>query len=220
MIKTIIQFDQVSKIYGDIKAINNLSFIINKGELVFLAGKSGAGKSTILQLTAGILKSSSGNITINGINLNTLNSNRRSIIRQHVGFIFQDHKLLYDRNNFDNVKLPLEIIGYDKKYIKDSVDMILEKVGLKDKIYKMPYELSGGEQQRLCIARAMIHNPRILLADEPTANLDYDNAFLILELFKLFHKNGVTIIISAHDKTILNDYGTRILNIQNGQFKG
>lgn len=220
MSKRIIQFDQVSKIYGDMKAVDNLSFTINKGELVFLAGKSGAGKSTILKLIAGIIRSSNGNITINDISLNQLNSDKRSFIRQHVGFIFQDHKILYDRNNFDNVKLPLDVIGYNKKYIKENVLAIMEKVGLGHKIYAMPYQLSGGEQQRLCIARAMIHNPKILLADEPTANLDYDNAFLILELFKLFHKNGVTIIVSAHDKTILNDYGTRIINIQNGQFKG
>lgn len=218
----IIKFHQVTKKYaGDITAINNLSFDIEKGELVFLAGHSGAGKSTILKLIAGTEVASSGNVIINNINLGQINQNNRTFIRQHIGFVFQDHKILFDRNVFDNVRLPLDIIGgYSEKDIKERVLKALESVGLEHKIKARPEQLSGGEQQRLCIARAVIHQPKILIADEPTANLDRTNALKILELFKQFHKLGVTIIISAHDESILNDYGKRIIRLSHGQFRG
>ena len=217
----IISFDQVYKKYhGDIHALENLSINIERGELVFLAGPSGAGKSTILKLIAGIETSTSGTIVVNNINLTRTNQNHRTFIRQHIGFIFQDHKILFDRNVFDNVRLPLDILGYSRAEINERSHKALEHVGLIHKIKSMPEQLSGGEQQRLCIARAVVHRPKILLADEPTANLDRDNALRILELLKIFHKAGVTILISAHDESILNDYGKRIIRIQNGQFRG
>lgn len=218
----IIKFDQVSKHYGaGITALNNLSFGIVKGELVFLAGHSGAGKSTILKLVAGIEVANSGNVVINGIDLAKISQNQRTFIRQHVGIVFQDHKILYDRSVFDNVKLGLEITGlYSKDESAKRVIHALTAVGLEHKIDAHPEQLSGGEQQRLCIARAVVHKPKILLADEPTANLDRENALKILELFKAFHKAGVTIIISAHDETLLGDYGKRILHLSNGQFRG
>lgn len=218
----IIQFDQVIKNYNNtINALNNISFSINKGELVFLAGHSGAGKSTILKLIAGIEIATSGNVIINGINLAKISQNQRTFIRQHVGIVFQDHKILFDRNVFDNVRLGLDITGqYNKEGTIERVTQALNAVGLEEKIKAHPEELSGGEQQRLCIARAVVHKPKIVLADEPTANLDRGNALKILELFKAFHKAGVTIIISAHDETLLSDYGKRILHINNGHFKG
>ncbi|MDD3266133.1 MAG: ATP-binding cassette domain-containing protein [Burkholderiales bacterium] len=218
----IIKFQQVTKKYtGDITAINNLSFDIEKGELVFLAGHSGAGKSTILKLIAGTEVASSGSVVINNIDLGKISQNNRTFIRQHIGFVFQDHKILFDRNVFDNVRLPLDIIGgFTEKEIHEKVSNALESVGLEHKIKSRPEQLSGGEQQRLCIARAVIHKPKILIADEPTANLDRANALKILELFKQFHKSGVTIIISAHDESILNDYGKRIIRLSKGQFRG
>ncbi len=221
MDKNIIKFEQVSKIYsGSISAIENISFSIDRGELVFLAGHSGAGKSTILKLIAGIETASSGNVIVNRFDLSTTKLNHRTFIRQHIGFIFQDHKILYDRNVFDNVRLSLDIMEYPEHIIKERVLSALQNVGLEDKIKSTPESLSGGEQQRLCIARAVVHQPKILLADEPTANLDRDNALKILELFKTFHKAGVTIIISAHDESILNDYGRRIISLSHGQLKG
>jgi cell division transport system ATP-binding protein len=211
-------FNQVHKKYsGNISAIENLSFNIDKGELVFLAGPSGAGKSTILKLIAGIETASDGEIIVNGIDLSKTNQNHRTFIRQHIGFIFQDHKILFDRNVFENVRLALDILSYDGAKPEERIKKAIASVGLEHKLYAMPQELSGGEQQRLCIARAVVHKPKILIADEPTANLDRENAMRILELFKMFHKAGVTIIISAHDENILSDYGKRIIRINNGQ---
>lgn len=221
MINPIISFEQVHKKYNkNISAIENLSFNIDRGELVFLAGPSGAGKSTILKLIAGIEPASTGKIIVNNIDITKTNQNQRTFIRQHIGFIFQDHKILFDRNTFDNIRLPLDILGYTHSEIASRTRKALEHVGLLDKIKAMPEQLSGGEQQRLCIARAVAHKPKILLADEPTANLDRDNALRIIELLKMFHKAGVTIIISAHDESILSDYGKRIIRIHNGQFRG
>lgn len=220
MENNIIIFDQVSKQYNNYLAINNISLQIKSGELVFLAGSSGAGKSTLLQLIAGIELPTTGIIKINGLNLSDLNQQHRTYIRQNIGFVYQDHKILFDRCVFDNVRLPLDITGYSEKQIKTRVISTLEAVGLKDKVKSDPKTLSGGEQQRLCIARAVVHQPKILIADEPTANLDRDNSLKILELFKSFHQSGLTIIISAHDETILNDYGKRIIRINQGQFKG
>jgi cell division transport system ATP-binding protein len=218
----IIKFQQVTKKYsGDIMALNGLSFDIEKGELVFLAGHSGAGKSTILKLIAGMETATTGQVIVNNIDLKQINQNNRTFIRQHIGIVFQDHKILFDRNVFDNVRLSLDIVGqYSEKEIQTRVTQALESVGLEHKIHASPEQLSGGEQQRLCIARAVVHQPKILLADEPTANLDRANALKILELFKQFHQAGVTIIISAHDESILSDYGKRIIRLSNGQFRG
>lgn len=218
----IIAFQQVSKVYpGNITAVDNLSFDIEKGELVFLAGHSGAGKSTILKLIAGIEVASSGNVIVTGTNLASKSQNYRTFIRQHIGFVFQDHKILFDRNVFDNVRLPLDILNqYSEKEIHERVLKALESVGLEHKVNARPEQLSGGEQQRLCIARAVVHQPKILLADEPTANLDRANVLKILELFKKFHRAGVTIVISAHDESILSDYGKRILQLSHGRFRG
>ncbi len=218
----IIVFEQVSKQYpGDIHALSNLSFAIENHELVFLAGHSGAGKSTILKLIAGIQTPSSGKVVVNGFNLGQISQNKRTFIRQHIGLVFQDHKILFDRSVFANVRLPLDINeSYRESEIKLRVHKALDSVGLLHRAGARPEQLSGGEQQRLCIARAVVHQPKILLADEPTANLDRANALKILELFKTFHKSGVTIIISAHDETILSDYGKRIIHLSHGQFRG
>lgn len=218
----IIVFEQASKVYpGNIAALDGLSFDIEKGELVFLAGHSGAGKSTILKLIAGIEVASSGNVIVAGTNLAQQSQNYRTFIRQHIGFVFQDHKILFDRDVYANVRLPLEIINkYNRAEIHTRVLSALESVGLEHKVHARPEQLSGGEQQRLCIARAIVHQPKILLADEPTANLDRANALRILELFKKFHRAGVTIVISAHDETILGDYGKRIFHLSHGKFRG
>ncbi|KZE34871.1 cell division ATP-binding protein FtsE [Crenobacter luteus] len=214
-----IQFDQVSKRYpGGIDALKNLSFTIAAGEMVFLAGHSGAGKSTLLKLVAGIERATAGNVLVNGQNLSKLRASQLPYVRQHIGLVFQDHKILYDRSVLDNVMMPLDIIGYDRREALRRVRAALDKVGLAGKEKTAPIRLSGGEQQRLCIARAVVHRPAILLADEPSANLDRAYALDIMELFKSFHQVGVTVLISAHDETLMEDYGRRILRLREGQF--
>ncbi|WP_028453558.1 cell division ATP-binding protein FtsE [Chitinilyticum aquatile] len=214
-----IQFQQVTKDYaGGFTAVKNLSFEIASGELVFLAGHSGAGKSTLLKLIAGIEQPTSGTVLVNKQNLARLSRSSLPYVRRHIGLIFQDHKILFDRSVYDNVALPLDIIGFDGREAKRRVQAALDKVGLAGKEKLNPVALSGGEQQRLCIARAVVHRPAILLADEPTANLDRDYANDILELFKSFHQVGVTIVISAHDESLMADYGRRILRLKHGQF--
>ncbi|WP_432722954.1 cell division ATP-binding protein FtsE [Jeongeupia wiesaeckerbachi] len=214
-----IQFQQVTKRYpGGLEALKGLSMEIQPGELVFLAGHSGAGKSTLLKLIAGIEKPTAGTVLVNGQNLARASRGSLPYVRRHFGLIFQDHKILFDRSVYDNVKLPLDIIGFDGREVKRRVLAALDKVGLSGKEKLNPIALSGGEQQRLCIARAVVHRPAILLADEPTANLDRDYAHDILELFKSFHQVGVTLVISAHDETLMADYGRRILRLKSGQF--
>ena len=214
-----IQFDQVSKRYpGGHEALRGLSFTIDSGEMVFLAGHSGAGKSTLLKLVAGIERASSGNVLVNNQNLSRLREGQLPYVRQHIGIVFQDHKILFDRNVFDNVMLPLDIIGFDRRDAARRVRAALDKVGLAGKEKVMPVRLSGGEQQRLCIARAVVHRPSILLADEPSANLDRAYALDIMELFKSFHQVGVTVLVSAHDETLMEDYGRRIIRLREGQF--
>ncbi|WP_434777405.1 cell division ATP-binding protein FtsE [Neisseria sp. Ec49-e6-T10] len=216
-----IRFEQVTKTYpGGFSALKNLNFSIDTGEMVFLAGHSGAGKSTVLKLICGIEKPTSGNVWLNTQSLGKLTDNQLSYMRQHIGIVFQDHKILFDRNVLQNVLLPLLIIGFDKKEAEKRALAAIEKVGLYGKEKMMPVSLSGGEQQRLCIARAVVHRPGLLIADEPSANLDRAYALDIMELFKSFHQVGVTVVISAHDETLMADYGHRILRLQEGQLKG
>lgn len=214
-----IRFDQVTKRYpGGHDALRNLSFSVESGEMVFLAGHSGAGKSTLLKLVSGIERASSGAVLVNNQNLSKLRASQLPYVRQHIGVVFQDHKILFDRTVFDNVMLPLDIIGFDRHDAIRRVRAALDKVGLAGKEKVMPIRLSGGEQQRLCIARAVVHRPSILLADEPSANLDRAYALDIMELFKSFHQVGVTVMISAHDETLMEDYGRRIIRLREGQF--
>ena len=216
-----IKFEQVSKTYpGGHAALKNLSFKIDKGEMIFLAGHSGAGKSTILKLIAGITKPSEGVVRLNQHVLGDLSDNHLGFLRQHIGIVFQDHKILFDRNVIQNVLLPLRIIGYDRAQAEKRARVAIEKVGLAGREGADPVTLSGGEQQRLCIARAVVHQPSLLIADEPSANLDRAYALDIMELFKTFHEAGTTVIVAAHDETLMADYGHRILRLQGGRFAG
>ena len=214
-----IRFEQVSKTYpGGFHALQNVSFKISKGEMIFVAGHSGAGKSTVLKLIAGITKPTSGKVWMNNQDLGTLNDSRLGYLRQHIGLVCQDHKILFDRNVLQNVLLPLRIIGYDRATAEKRARIAIEKVGLDGRETADPITLSGGEQQRLCIARAVVHQPGLLIADEPSANLDRAYALDIMELFKTFHEAGTTVIVAAHDETLMADYGHRILRLQEGRF--
>lgn len=213
-----IRFEQVSKTYpGGFTALKNLSFSISKGEMIFIAGHSGAGKSTILKLISGIVKPTKGKVWLNNQDLGRLNDNQLGYLRQHIGIVFQDHKLLFDRNVLQNVMLPLRITGYERKQAERRARIAIEKVGLSGRELADPITLSGGEQQRLCIARAVVHQPGLLIADEPSANLDRAYALDIMELFKTFHEAGTTVMVAAHDETLMADYGHRIIRLQEGR---
>ncbi len=212
-----ISLSQVCKRYpGGYEALKDISFSVEKGEMVFITGHSGAGKSTLLNLIAAIEQPSSGSIIINGQNLSQLRPTAVPFLRRNFGLIFQDHKLLFDRSVFDNVMLPLEITGFDRNEAAKRTRAALDKVGLLEREKTMPIALSGGEQQRLCIARAIVHRPSILLADEPTGNLDSAYASEILDMFKSFNQVGVTVLIVTHDERLIERYGERTLRLQHG----
>ena len=214
-----IRFEQVVKVYpGRQRAVDNVSFSIDQGEMIFIAGHSGAGKTTILKLIAGLLRPTSGEVWVNNSCLNQMNHDQLGFLRQHIGFVFQDHKILYDRSALANVLLPLEISGYGHQKALQRAHLAMAKVGLEGKEPINPITFSGGDQQRLCIARAMVHQPGILIADEPSANLDRSYALDIMELFASFHKAGTTVIISAHDESLMADYGRRIIRFKEGRF--
>ena len=211
-------FKNVSKRYPDgYVALNNIDLTVESGEMVFLTGHSGAGKSTLLKLIAAIERPTSGTITISGQNIAQLKLGAIPYLRRKIGFIFQDHKLLFDRNVFDNVLLPLQISNFDNKTMAGRVRAALDKVGLLAKEKAMPVALSGGERQRLCIARAVVHRPSILIADEPTGNLDIEYAQDIMSMFTSFNQVGVTVLIATHDASLLRDTEHRILSLKQGK---
>lgn len=194
-----IKFDQVGKLYpGGFEALKNISFEIAKGELVYVTGHSGAGKSTLLKLIAALERPTSGTVLVGNQNVAKLGPAAIPYLRRKFGMVFQDHKLLYDRNVFDNVALPLAINGITGQEAGKRIRAALDKVDLLDKEKAMPITLSGGEQQRLAIARAVVGRPSILIADEPTGNLDESYAAEIMKLFHAFNQVGATVIIATH----------------------
>ena len=212
-----IQFSSVAKRYpGGHEALRGVSFEVRQGEMVAVTGHSGAGKSTLLKLAAGIERASSGTVLVNGQNLAALGETALAVLRRRVGFVFQDHKLLFDRNAFENVALPLRIAGFARAEVSSRVRAALDKVGLLARDKAMPVALSGGEQQRLCIARAIVNRPLLLVADEPTGNLDADYARAIMELFRSFHQVGVTVLLSSHDEASLAALGARRITLAQG----
>ena len=213
-----IRFNQVNKRYpGGYQALKNVSFNIAEGEMVFLTGHSGAGKSTLLKLVATIERPNSGSVLVNNQNVGVLKERALPFLRRNLGIVFQDHKLLFDRSVFDNVMLPLQICGFDHRESAKRVRAALDKVGLLSREKSNPISLSGGEQQRLCIARAIVNRPAILLADEPTGNLDVEYAQEIMEIFRSFHQVGVTLLISTHDTNVLRDTDVRVLALKQGE---
>ena len=213
-----IRFDGVVKRYpGGREALSQISFEIAAGEMVYLTGPSGAGKSTVLKLVALIERPTRGTVLVNG--KNTARVRRRSIpkFRRDVGVVFQDHKLLADRSVFDNVALPLVVSRMGRPEIARRVRAALDQVGLLDKERVLPTALSGGEQQRVGIARAVVGRPSVLLADEPTGNLDPDLAREIMHLFRRFHQVGVTLLIATHDVALITAMPYRTLTLDQGR---
>jgi cell division transport system ATP-binding protein len=216
-----IQFDRVTKRYENSHdALREISFSVDAEELVFLTGHSGAGKSTLLRLIMLMERPTRGNITVGGQDLSRLGRRAIPRHRQSIGVVFQNHKLLMDRSVFDNVALPLQILGYDYRDINRRVPAALDKVGLLDRERAMPLSLSGGEQQRVGIARAVVGRPKILLADEPTGNLDPDLSAEIMQLFNDFSRVGVTVLIASHDLALISRLRHRIIRLRDGRLLG
>lgn len=208
----------VSKRYPEgLEALRDVSFEITAGELVFITGHSGAGKSTLFRLLAAIEKPTSGSIVVGGQNLAALRRSAIPFLRRHFGLIFQDQKLLFDRNALDNVMLPLQIAGFSQRDAVRRAQAALDKVGLLAREKAMPIALSGGEQQRLAIARAIVNRPTVLLADEPTANLDKDSAADIRYLFSDFHRVGVTVVVATHDQNWIETCHGNALRLGHGR---
>ncbi|HZM43472.1 MAG TPA: cell division ATP-binding protein FtsE [Burkholderiales bacterium] len=215
-----ISFSRVTKRYpGGHEALRDVSITIQPGEMVFVTGHSGAGKSTLLKLTAAIERPTGGTVIVNGQNVGALRDGALPFLRRNFGLIFQDHKLLFDRSAYDNVVLPLSIHGYDPREAARRVRAALDKVGLLGKEKMHPVALSGGEQQRLAIARAIVHRPAILLADEPTGNLDAAYASDLGELFKSFNQVGVTVVIATHDQSFAARLNPRVIALKQGQLE-
>ena len=213
-----IRFDNISKRYeSGLEALSRVSFEMSEGEMAFLTGPSGAGKSTLLKLLMLMERPSSGTLLLNGKNLNRLSRFSIPSYRRQLGVVFQNHQLLIDRSVFENVALPLQIAGYPVKEMGRRVRAALDAVGLLSKELHKPDTLSGGEQQRVGIARAVVHKPKILLADEPTGNLDPALSAEIMNLFCRFQSVGVTVLIATHDINLINRLDSRIIHLEDGR---
>jgi len=213
----VIEFFHVTKRYDqDTVALRDITMKIEKGEFVFITGPSGAGKSTLLKLIIGIEAPSEGQILILGRNLRSLPRGELQRLRRVVGFVFQDFRLLRSQTVVENVAFGLEILGYPARVIKRRVPALLRLVGLGHKLHTRVEKLSGGEQQRVAIARALALDPEILLADEPTGNLDPDRTREIMDLFRMIHTRGTTIVFATHDKTLLDTYPYRRITLREG----
>lgn len=214
-----IEFQHVFKSYGRGRNIlADINFRIEPGEFIFVSGPSGAGKSTLLKLIGGLEPPSRGAVHVNGHRIDRMPARARPYLRRAVGVILQDSHLLYDRNGIENVLLPLAVTGLDRRRAMTRARAAMEKVGLSGKEELNPVEMSGGEQQRLAIARAIVNRPAILIADEPTANLDHESGQRIMAVFRDFNQVGVTTLIASHDRDLMASYATRTLHIDSGRF--
>jgi len=215
-----IQLFRLFKKYGDNTALTDINLKINSGEFVFVTGPSGAGKTTLLRLIFGSERPAGGNILIDGINLSRISRAKLALLRRKIGFVFQDFKLLPGKTIFQNVALALEVTGERSAVIKKKTSRALRLVGLAKKENAFPLQLSGGEQQRVAIARAIVKGPLILLADEPTGNLDPELTKDIMLLFKSIHLKGTTIVVATHSRELLANTAQRIIFLNNGKIDG
>jgi cell division transport system ATP-binding protein len=212
-----ITFSQVTKRYrGGTEALKDLSFTIESSEMVVLTGPSGAGKTTLLKLVAAIERPTQGSVLVHGQNVGALTRGAVPYLRRNIGMVFQEGRLLFDRNVFENVVLPLRIIGMPQREAAKRVRAALDKVGLLEKEKARPVTLSGGEQQRLAVARAIVNRPAILIADEPTGNLDPDYAAQLMDMFVAFNQVGVTLLLATHDPNLAARSTSRVLHLRGG----
>jgi len=206
----------VHKTYGNKKALIDITLEIAKNEFLFISGPSGAGKTTLLKLLYLGETTSEGQVLIDGMNLSRIPHKRIPFLRRKYGIIFQDYKLIPTKTVFNNVALVLEAMGKKRRFVEKKVKSILRTVGMEERLHAFPPSLSGGEQQRIAVARAVIGDPKIILADEPTGNLDEDSADIIFKLLKKFHTRGATIIVATHDKELIRKTGGRVIHLNQG----
>ncbi|MCH5187589.1 MAG: cell division ATP-binding protein FtsE [Oscillospiraceae bacterium] len=212
-----IEFRDVTVIYdNDIVGLEDASFTIEDGEFVFLVGKTGAGKSSAIKLLTGEIKPYAGEVIINGVTVNTLRPKKLPYLRRSVGVVFQDFRLLPNKTVYENVAFAMEVVRANKKEIRRKVPTILSLVGLSGRAQNYPNELSGGEQQRVCIARALVNSPAIVVADEPTGNLDVETADEIMKLLMEINRMGTTIVMVTHSEKIVNDAHRRVIQLESG----
>ncbi len=213
-----IKFDNVTKLYqkGARPALDSVSLEVERGEFVFLVGPSGSGKSTMLSLILAQERPTSGRMQVLGKDLATISQRRVPLMRRKIGTVFQDFRLLADKNVYDNVALALQVIGAPRHRISTDVPGVLKLVGLDGKEKRQMHELSGGERQRVAIARAMVNDPQILLADEPTGNLDSDTGLSIMRLLNRINSHGTTVVMATHDQSIVNQMRKRVVELKDG----
>jgi len=212
-----IKFRGVSKIYSpDTKALNQINLHIKPGEFVSIVGQSGTGKTTLVKLLIGEERPSCGRIIVGGWDITNINQAEVPVLRRQIGVVFQDFKLLNRKTIMENVAFALQVCGQTTKKIKSIVPQVMKIVGLETKMYRYPLQLSGGEQQRTVIARALVHRPKILLADEPTGNLDSINADEIIELLQKINKFGTTVVLVTHNREVVNKLRKRVITLENG----
>ncbi|MGX2950336.1 cell division ATP-binding protein FtsE [Ursidibacter sp. B-7004-1] len=216
-----IRFHNVSKAYkgGGRPALQGISFHLQQGEMAYITGHSGAGKTTLLKLIMGIERANGGQVIFNGHDITRLAEHELPFLRRQIGMVHQNYSLLTDRSILDNVALPLIIMGVEQSIVEREARMALERVGLQNKANFLPLHLSGGEQQRVDIARAIVHRPQLLLADEPTGNLDDKLSFEIFRLFEEFNKSGTTVLIATHDTNIIAQRPKPCLVLEEGHLK-
>lgn len=212
-----IQMFHVSKYYDNYPALRDISLEINKGEFIFITGPSGAGKSTLLKLLFCAERSYEGQILIQGRNIARLSDSKIPYLRRNIGVVFQDYKLLQHRTIYENVAFTLKVIGMPRSEIKRKAYFVLKQLGLEHKLDSFPIKLSGGEQQRAAIARAIVNEPAILIADEPTGNLDYNLSMEIFEILKDINVRGTTVIVATHNREVLNKMQRRIIALEKGK---
>ena len=213
-----IKFENVTKMYEpDVLVLQDITFEIKEGEFISIVGKSGAGKTTLIRLILGLEKPTSGNIFFEGKNINEISSVELQRIRRRIGGIYQDYKLLPNKTVYENVAYIMEIEGKSNEEIIKDVPKVLEIIGLGDKMDNFPGELSGGQQQRLAVARALVNYPDVIIADEPTGNLDPYNTYEVITLLEKINKAGKTVILSTHDREIINKLGKRVITIENAK---
>lgn len=212
-----IAFQGVCKAYSNSEALEDITFKINPNEFVALAGKSGAGKSTLIKLMIGEERPTKGRVVVGSYEVNKLKDYQLPYLRRHIGIVFQDFRLLPSKNAFENVAFALEVAGHNQAYINEIVPQVLDMVGLSDKGHNFPQELSGGEKQRVAIARAIVGKPEVVIADEPTGNLDPINTWEIIKLLQKINEMGTTIILATHDKEIINKLEKRVITLDNGR---